>query len=103
MKKMLLLLISLSLFAFGSQALAADGQAIFKSKGCAACHAKGGTIKMGPTPKVAGLSKERIVQSLNTYQAGGKVGPGSRMMSSNKGVKSLTADEINVIADFLAQ
>ena len=82
----------------------ADGKALYKSLGCAACHGKEGKKKSGMIPRIAGAPTAQLIANLTTYTNGGKVGKMSKMMTNNAKVKSLkgkTAD-IKAISDYLA-
>jgi len=84
-----------------SRAVAGDaavGEQQFKEKNCFVCHGPGGK-GMASYPKLAGKDVDYLVDRLNTYRSGTKVGPNSDLMIMN--AKPLTDDEIANLAAYL--
>lgn len=84
-----------------SGALALDGEQLYKSKTCAACHGKDGASPMMPTyPKIAGQNAAYAVQQMRDIKSGARSNGNSAAM---KGVMHLVSDEeIEAIAEWLA-
>ncbi len=81
-----------------SALFAADGAALYKTKGCMGCHGKDGTMKTFKA--INGLDKATIVQKIKDYQAG-KGGPKKALMLPN--AKKLKTDaEIEAVAEYIA-
>ncbi len=82
-------------------ALALDGEQLYKSKTCAACHGKDGASPMMPIyPKVAGQNAAYAVQQMQDIKSGARANGNSAAM---KGVMHLVSDEeIEAIAEWLA-
>jgi len=105
MTKTLLTKISLAaglVFVMSSGAFAADGAAIYASKGCAACHgADGKTPIMGAYPKIAGQNLDYMIQQLNDIKSGARNNGQSAPM---KGIMAAVSDdEIKAIAAYLSE
>ena len=84
-----------------SRAVAGDaavGEQQFKEKNCFVCHGPGGK-GMASYPKLAGKDVDYLVDRLNTYRSGTKVGPNSDLMIMN--AKPLTDEEIDNLAVYL--
>jgi cytochrome c553 len=77
---------------------AAVGEQQFKEKNCHVCHGPGGK-GMASYPKLAGKDVDYLVDRLNTYRSGTKVGPNSDLMIMN--AKPLTDEEIDNLAMYL--
>lgn len=82
-------------------AQAGDGAAAYTAKGCAACHGADGAGPITPAyPKIAGQSKEYIVQQLTDIKSGARNNGQSIVM---KGIMAGVSDEeIADIASFLS-
>ena len=99
--KKLLALIALA----GGTALAADGAAIFKSKGCASCHQPNADT-VGPSLKKLAKAydgkKDQLVKFLKG-QADPIVDPAKAaiMKAQLTTVKGLPEDQISALADFI--
>ncbi len=76
---------------------AVDGAALFKSKGCAGCHATSAMGAIGP--RLAGQLEEYIVDQFKLIRDGKRTSGQSAMMSG--AVKSVTDAEIVAIAGYL--
>lgn len=74
------------------------GEQLFKEKNCHVCHGPGGK-GMASYPKLSGKEVDYLVDRLNTYRSGTKVGPNSDLMIMN--AKPLTDDEIANLAAYL--
>ena len=77
---------------------ASVGERMFKEKNCHVCHGPGGK-GMASYPKLSGKEVGYLVDRLNTYRSGTKVGPNSDLMIMN--AKPLTDDEIANLAAYL--
>jgi cytochrome c len=82
-------------------ALALDGEQLYKTKTCAACHGKAGASPMMPSyPKIAGQNAAYAVQQMQDIKSGARANGNSAAM---KGVMHLVSDEeIEAIAEWLA-
>jgi len=68
-------------------------------KNCHNCHGKAG-MGVASYPKVAGLESEYIVDRLNRYRSGEKIGSNSGLMISM--ARKLTDREIDILAAYLS-
>ena len=94
-------LISIILIIFVSKSFANDidaGDERFH-KNCHNCHGKAG-IGVASYPKVSGLEFSYIVDRLNRYRAGEKIGSNSGLMISM--ASKLTDEEIRILAAYLS-
>lgn len=74
------------------------GKALYK-KSCRRCH--GPTAKgMASFPKLVGQTPEYLVEKLEQYRAGEKVGPNTALMAPN--AKSLSDEDILNISQFIS-
>ncbi|MHA7816489.1 MAG: c-type cytochrome [Pseudohaliea sp.] len=82
-------------------ALALDGEQLYKTKTCAACHGKDGDSPMMPIyPKIAGQNAAYAIQQMQDIKSGARANGNSAAM---KGVMHLVSDEeIEAIAEWLA-
>lgn len=87
--------------ALSGSAIAADGAALYTSKGCAACHgADANSPIMAQYPKVAGQSKAYVTQQLKDIKTGARSNGMSAVM---KGIMAGVSDEeITAIAEYLS-
>lgn len=102
MKMPLMIAIAVSIVITSSTtALAADGKALYESKGCAACHGADANTPIMPLyPKIAGQTKEYTIQQLKDFKSGARSNGQSATM---KGVLGAVSDEESAaIAEFLA-
>ncbi|WP_299480007.1 c-type cytochrome [uncultured Roseibium sp.] len=73
------------------------GEKLYK-KSCRSCH--GPTAKgMASFPKLAGNTEDYLVERLNKYRAGEKVGPNTALMVPR--AKNLSDDDITNIVTFI--
>ena len=79
----------------------ADGKDLFTSKQCVTCHQPGGK-GTGPFPKLAGKDKAFLQEQFLAIQSGTRTTGMSATMKNNPGVKSVTAEEIAAIAEYLS-
>ena len=74
MKKILLLILSISALAFSlssiSEEFKSEGETMFEALGCASCHGSGGNSTDDDIPSLAGRNAEWIVQQLEQFQSG---------------------------------
>ena len=68
-------------------------------KNCHNCHGKAG-MGVASYPKVAGLEPEYIIDRLNRYRSGEKIGSNSGLMISM--ARKLTDREIDILAAYLS-
>lgn len=74
-----------------------DGEALYK-KNCRACH--GPTAKgMASFPKLVGHPAEYLVDRLERYRAGERIGPNTSLMALN--AKNLSDDDIAKLVTFI--
>jgi len=101
MNKFTLTLASTLLLTVAGSAMAADGAALYTSKGCAACHgADAKTPIMPQYPKIAGQSKEYVTQQMNDIKSGARSNGQSAVM---KGIIAGVSDEETVaIAEYIS-
>ncbi|SNZ02452.1 cytochrome c [Persephonella hydrogeniphila] len=102
-KQLLAAVLGFGIFAGG--AMAADGEAIFKSKGCSACH-KPASKSMGPSLKEiaqAYKGKEGDLVKFLKGEAKPIVDPAkfSMMKPQLSKTKALSDDELKALADFI--
>ncbi|MEB8430634.1 cytochrome c [Cocleimonas sp. KMM 6892] len=100
MSKKILLATTLML-VMSPSVFAADGEALYASKGCLACHGADGKSPIAPAyPKVVGQSKEYTEQQMKDIKSGVRSNGQSAVM---KGIMAaVTDEEIKAIAEFLA-
>ena len=91
----------ISVMGINSSSFAADGAALYTSKGCVACHGADGNTPMIPAyPKVAGQSKEYLIQQMKDIKSGARSNGQSIVM---KGIMAAVSDEeTSAIAEYLA-
>ena len=74
MKKILLLILSITALAFSLSSISeeskSEGEAMFEALGCASCHGVGGNSTDEEVPSLAGRDAEWIVQQLEQFQSG---------------------------------
>lgn len=101
-KKASLLTATAVVVMLGSSAFAADGQALYASKGCLACHGADGKSPIAPMyPKVVGQSKEYTEQQMKDIKSGARSNGQSAAM---KGIMAAVSDEeISAISEFLSK
>jgi cytochrome c len=81
----------LSVASFSGAVMAADGEALYKTKTCVACHGKDAKTPIMPTyPKIAGQSKEYALQQMKDIKSGAR---NNGMTAAMKGVMHLVTDE----------
>jgi len=68
-------------------------------KNCHNCHGPAG-MGVASYPKISGLDSEYIVDKLNRYRAGEKIGSNSGLMISM--ARKLSDDEIKILAAYLS-
>lgn len=87
---------------YSSTAVSGDvaaGEAGYKQKNCFVCHGPGGK-GMASYPKLSGKAVPYLVDRLETYRAGKKVGPNSSLMILN--AAPLSDEEIANLAAYLS-
>ena len=80
---------------------AADGAATYTAKGCAACHGADAKSPIMPQyPKIAGQSKEYLIQQMTDIKSGTRNNGQTAVM---KGIMAgVSEEEIAVIADYIS-
>ena len=94
-------LISIFILLFVSKSFANDIEAGNERfhKNCHNCHGKAG-MGVASYPKVSGLESSYIVDRLNRYRSGEKIGSNSGLMISM--ARKLTDEEIRILAAYLS-
>jgi cytochrome c len=84
-----------------SSVVAADGAALYTSKGCGACHGADGKTPIMPAyPKIAGQGKEYAAQQMADIKSGKRSNGQSAAM---KGIMAgVSEDEIKAIAEYIS-
>lgn len=78
----------------------ADGEKLFKGKGCVACHGEAGIAPIAATyPKLGGQSAPYLVAKLKSYKAGEISGAQSALMKPMAAM--LSDDEMEAVAGYL--
>ena len=83
---------------FSTAAVAADGEALYKSKGCAGCHSPNGMGAVGP--RLAGQQEKYLAAQFKLIRDGKRASGQSAMMAG--AVKNVSDDEAAAIAAYLA-
>lgn len=98
--KSILCVVLLSALPF-SHALAADGQALYTSKTCGACHGLDANSPILPVyPNLAGQSKEYLIAQMADIKSGARSNGQSAAM---KGIMAMVSEEeIAAIAEYIA-
>lgn len=79
---------------------AADGAALFKSKGCTTCHGADAKTTLQPSyPKLAGQNADYLAQQIMDIRDGKRTNGKTALMKPM--VANLTDEEIKAIADWL--
>lgn len=85
----------------GSAASGSDGAALFKSKGCPACHGVDGSYPVNPDyPVIAGQNASYLVRQMRDIRDGRRSNGLSQMM--REAVAPATDEEFSVISAWLA-
>ena len=85
--------------SFAAEADSSPGRAKFVL--CAACHGGDGRSGALPEyPKIAGQNRKYLVNALQAYKAGRRVGTFAALMSET--AKNLSDADIELLADFVA-
>ncbi|MCG8427410.1 MAG: cytochrome c [Chromatiales bacterium] len=97
-------LITLSLLVsagLGSNAMAADGAELYKTKTCWSCHGKDANTPIMPVyPKLAGQNADYAFNQMKDIKSGAR---SNGQTAAMKGVMGLVSEaEMRVIADWLA-
>ena len=100
MSKKILLATTLML-VMSPSVFAADGEALYASKGCLACHGADGKSPIAPAyPKVVGQSKEYTEQQMKDIKSGARSNGQSAVM---KGIMAAVSDEeITALSEYLS-
>ena len=94
--------IALFLLITSASPALADGKSLYKTKECGLCH---GADAQGNNSiaKLAGKSSGVIQEQFLAIQAGDRKDGMARSMRRNRAVRSVTPDEIALIADYLSK
>lgn len=90
-----------SVASFSGTLMAADGEALYKSKTCVACHGKDAKTPIMPNyPKIAGQNKEYALQQMKDIKSGAR---SNGLAAAMKGVMHLVSDEeMAALAEYVA-
>jgi len=82
-------------------ATAADGEALFKEKGCISCHGPQGAEPTASNyPKLKGQNKEYMIQQIKDIKSGARDNGQTAMMKPI--VQGLSDAEIEALAEYLS-
>lgn len=81
---------------------AADGKALYESKGCIGCHGADAKSPIAPAyPKLAGQTKEYTIQQLKDFKSGAR---SNGQAATMKGIMAtVNDDEITTISEYLSE
>lgn len=83
-------------------AAAQDGQALYTSKGCVACHGTAGKEPIMPNyPKLAGQNSAYLLEQVKDIKSGARSSGQAAVMKPM--VANVTDDELKAIADYLSK
>ena len=84
-----------------SSAVFADGAAVYKAKGCTGCHGPDAKSPVMPAyPKIAGQSKEYLMQQLKDIKSGAR---NNGQTAAMKGIMASVSDaDITALAEYLS-
>ena len=90
-----------SLLVMSSSVFAADGAALYVSKGCGACHGADAKTPIMPLyPKIAGQSKEYVKQQMTDIKSGAR---NNGQTAAMKGIMAGVSDEETAaIAEYIS-
>ena len=101
MKHKMTLLALCGLLAASTAASAADGMALYTSKGCTACHGAGGATPIMPIyPKLAGQNEQYLLTQMKDIKSGARANGMSAAMKPI--IANVSDDEMAAIATYLA-
>jgi cytochrome c len=101
-QKLLCLLIFTAASLAAGSATAADGKALYTSKGCVACHGDAGKAPIMPNyPKLAGQNSAYMLEQMKDIKSGARNNGQAAVMKPI--VASVTEDEMKAIADYLSK
>ncbi|MBF0470790.1 MAG: c-type cytochrome [Gammaproteobacteria bacterium] len=89
---------------FAGSAMALDGKALYEDPmkgGCFTCHGKDAKTPLMPIyPKLAGQTKEYLIQQFNDIKSGAR---SNGMTAAMKGITGMVSDEeVAAIAEYLS-
>jgi len=97
----LLFITLLSSITLSGTAAAQDGQALYTSKGCAACHGTAGKEPIMPNyPLLAGQNKAYLLEQMKDIKSGARSSGQAAVMKPM--VANVTDDELKAIAEYLS-
>ncbi len=101
-KKLMLASLVGAMFAAASATVpAADGAALYQSKGCTACHGANGAAPITPLyPKLNGQSEQYLLAQMKDIKSGARSNGQSAAMKAI--IAPVSDDEMAAIASFLA-
>jgi len=101
MKAVVMIGIAAVLMLVSGQAMAADGKALFATKGCTACHGPDGKAPLMPLyPKLAGQNAPYLVDQLKAFKAQTRKNGQAALMWGQ--AAQLSDAEMDAIAKYLA-
>lgn len=82
-------------------AVAADGAALYTSKGCLACHGLDAKTPIIPQyPKIAGQNKQYVLQQLKDIKSGTRNNGMSAVMTAT--MASVSDEEMDALATYIS-
>lgn len=100
-RKMTLLGLCAALAAAAGTAVAADGQALYTSKGCVACHGEAGSAPIMPIyPKLKGQNEQYLLNQMKDIKSGARANGMTAAMKPT--VANISDEEMTAIAGYLA-
>jgi cytochrome c len=88
-------------FVLSSPLLAADGAALYLSKGCVACHGADAKTPVVPQyPKVAGQNKTYVLQQLQDIKSGKRNNGMSAVMAAT--MAAVSDEEMDALATYIS-
>jgi len=104
MRKMTVLALAIGAMGMmtGGVAMAADGGALFASKGCIACHGAGGDAPIAPNyPKLAGQNAAYLLQQMKDIKSGARDNGQTAAMKPI--ISGVSEADMQAIADWLSK
>jgi len=98
---MLLAMSAMLIVALPLNASAADGESLYKTKTCTACHGKDAKTPIMPAyPKLAGQNAAYAIQQMKDIKSGARA---NGLTAGMKGIMHLVSDdEIKALAEYIA-
>ena len=94
-------LLAVPVICFATTAIAADGAALYVSKGCTACHGADAKSAIMPTyPNLAGQSAAYMLAQMKDFKSGARNNGQSAVMKGI--VATITDEELDALAKYIA-